>query len=109
MQKVKDQGTGNILEPFFDGILISIIADMKSRKLLQGYSTMNLDVSMYETHLYKVVFLLAGIKAIDQNDDLKDWYHKEIDKVHDVEISKQEKIREMAGDVLLELMRRKKK
>jgi len=107
MQKAKEQG--NILQPFFDGILHSIIADMRNRKLLHSYMALELDVSMYETNLYKVVFLLVGIKDVDQNEELRDWYDHQIDQVRDVEIHNDEKIRIMAGNILLGLMERKKK
>ncbi len=109
MQKMKEQIAGNIVEPFFEGLMHSIIADMKSRKLLQSYSTIGLDASMYETNLYKVVFLLVGIKTENQTDDLKEWYYQQIDQIQDVEIYNDEKISKMASDVLLGLMERKTK
>ncbi|MGV3611426.1 MAG: hypothetical protein ACO1N0_10780 [Fluviicola sp.] len=109
MQKTKKQGTENILEPFFDAILHSIIADMRNRKLLHSYIALELDVSMYETNLYKVVFLLVGIKDGDQNEALRDWYDHRIDLVRDVEIHNDEKIRILAGDILLGLMEWKTK
>lgn len=107
MQEMKEQIAGNILEPFFEGIMYSIIADMKGRKLLQSYSTIGLDASMYETDLDKVVFLLVGIKIENQTDDLKDWYYQQIDQIQNVEIYDDEKISKMASDVLLGLMERK--
>ena len=105
---MKEQAAGNLVKPFFEGIIQSIIADMKSRKLMLSYSTMELDTSMYETELYKVVFLLAGIRPEKQSEELKEWYFEQIEQIKDVKISDTERISEMAGEVLVGLMEKRK-
>lgn len=105
---MKEQVTGNLVKPFFEGVIQSIIADMKSRKLMLSYTAKGLDTSMYETELYKVVFLLAGIRPEKQSEELKEWYFDQIEHIEDVEITDSERISEMAGEVLIGLMEKRK-
>lgn len=104
---MKEQTTEPTIEKFFKATLHLIIADMKERKLIQAFTTIGLDTSPYETHLYQDVFLLAGIPTENQTEDLRDWYYQQIEKIQDVEITDENIIIEMAQEVLIDLMKRK--
>lgn len=87
--------------------MLVIIADLKNRKLLLRYINAGIDVSVYETDLNRVVFLLSGIKSENQYTELKDWYYKQIDQVNNVDIRDSEKINKMAGEIVIGLMERR--
>lgn len=98
----------NLLQSIFHAIIWTIVAELKSKKLLDGYSNMGIDVSMFEPDLYRVVFLLAGIKTERQYSDLKEWYDKQLEQITAIEITDTEKINEIAGEILIGLMERRK-
>ena len=105
---MKEHTTEPQIEKFFKATLHLIIADMKERKLIQAFTTIGLDTSPYETHLYQDVFLLAGIPTENQTEDLRDWYYHQIENIQEIEITEEDTIVEMAQAILLGLMERKR-
>ncbi len=105
---MKEQTPETTIEKFFKATLHLIIADMKGRKLIQAFTTIGLDTSPYETHLYQDVFLLAGFGTENQLDDLRDWYYQQIEKIQDIEITDINRIDEMAQEILMGLMKKKR-
>lgn len=87
--------------------MFAIIAELKYRKLLDRYSNSGIDASMFEPELYRVVFLLTGIKTERQYNYVKDWYDDQIERIIEIDIAENEKINDLAGEILIGLMEKR--
>lgn len=77
---------------------------MKLSKLFSESPKNGYDIIRYEFNLGTIIFFLTGIIHRDPEDEIKEWYFREIDTVLNMDLDDEEKLLKKAERILERLV-----